>query len=104
MPGRYTVRLSANAFIRVHAMHSSRQRLLLLIAAFCFAAVGLALVSQHVYDMPPCAWCVLQRLIYLAIGVVAMVGACAWAIARACSACCPLLGGGGLAARGPGGG
>lgn len=24
--------------------------------------------------MPPCAWCVMQRLIYLVIGVVALVG------------------------------
>ncbi|HYG44677.1 MAG TPA: disulfide bond formation protein B [Bordetella sp.] len=79
-------------------MHSSRQRLLLLIAVLCFAAVGLALVSQHVYDMPPCAWCVLQRLVYLAIGVVALTGAFAGAIARICSALCVLLGVGGIAA------
>jgi len=79
-------------------MHSFRQRLLLLIAVLCFAAVGLALVSQHVFQMPPCAWCVLQRLIYLAIGVVALAGACAGAIARACSAVCALLGVGGIAA------
>ncbi|MBV7486299.1 disulfide bond formation protein B [Bordetella sp. BOR01] len=79
-------------------MHSSRQRLLLLIAVLCFAAVGLALVSQHFYDLPPCAWCVLQRLIYLAIGVVALVGAFAGAIARVCSALCVLLGVGGITA------
>ncbi|MBO9357156.1 disulfide bond formation protein B [Bordetella petrii] len=79
-------------------MHSFPQRLLLLIAVLCFAAVGLALVSQHVFQMPPCAWCVLQRLIYLAIGVVALAGACAGAIARACAAVCALLGVGGIAA------
>ena len=79
-------------------MSSSRQRLLLLIAVVCFAAVGVALVSQHVFGMPPCAWCVLQRLIYLAIGVVALAGACAGAIARACAALCALLGVGGVAA------
>ncbi len=79
-------------------MFSSRQRLLLLIAVLCFAAVGLALVSQHVFDMPPCAWCVLQRLIYLAIGVVALAGAFAGAIARVCAALGALLGVGGIAA------
>lgn len=57
------------------------ERLLLLIALFCFAGIGLALLSQHVFDLPPCAWCVLQRLIYLAIGVVALIGACAGGIA-----------------------
>ena len=41
---------------------------------FCFGAVGIALISQHAFDMPPCAWCVMQRLIYLVIGVVALVG------------------------------
>jgi len=50
---------------------------LLLIAALCLAAVGVALVSQYHYDMPPCAWCVLQRLIYLVIAALALAGALA---------------------------
>ncbi|GAB1579034.1 disulfide bond formation protein B [Bordetella petrii] len=79
-------------------MNPSRQRLLLVIAVLCFAAVGVALASQHVFGMPPCAWCVLQRLIYLVIGVVALAGACAGAIARVCAALCALLGAGGIAA------
>lgn len=29
------------------------------------AAVGAALVSQHRFDMQPCPWCVLQRLIFV---------------------------------------
>ena len=45
-----------------------------LVALVSFGAVALALVSQHVYDMQPCAWCVLQRLIFLAIGACAMLG------------------------------
>lgn len=53
----------------------SRKSILLLIALISFAAVGIALVSQYVYDMPPCAWCVFQRLIYLILGVVCLVGA-----------------------------
>ena len=27
-------------------------------------------MSQHVYDMEPCPWCVLQRLVFVTIGVV----------------------------------
>lgn len=43
------------------------------IAAFSLAGVGAALVSQHVYDMMPCAWCVFQRLIYVLIAAVALL-------------------------------
>ncbi len=45
-----------------------------LAAALAFAGVATALVSQHVYDMQPCAWCVLQRVIFIAIGLVALAG------------------------------
>lgn len=37
------------------------------------ALVG-ALVSQHVYDMQPCPWCVLQRLIFVALALAALLG------------------------------
>jgi protein dithiol:quinone oxidoreductase len=36
--------------------------------------VGVALVTQHVFDMQPCPWCVLQRLIFLAVSAAAVVG------------------------------
>lgn len=45
-------------------------RLLNVIALLCVGAVAVALVSQHVFDMLPCAWCVLQRLIFLMIAAV----------------------------------
>lgn len=45
-----------------------------LIALLCLVALGLALVSQHVFNMPPCAWCVLQRLILLVTAVVCLLG------------------------------
>jgi disulfide bond formation protein DsbB len=45
------------------------------IAIACFAAVGGALVSQYTFDMQPCPWCVLQRLIYLLIGTLSLIGA-----------------------------
>jgi len=37
-------------------------------------AVCAALVSQHVFHMEPCPWCVLQRLIFLVIALVALPG------------------------------
>jgi protein dithiol:quinone oxidoreductase len=42
--------------------------------AVTLLAIGSAVVSQHVYDMQPCPWCVLQRLIFVAIGVSAAIG------------------------------
>jgi disulfide bond formation protein DsbB len=38
------------------------------------AAVGVALISQHVFDMQPCPWCVLQRLLFVLIALVAALG------------------------------
>ena len=38
------------------------------------AAVAAALVSQHRFDMQPCPWCVLQRLILLAIALAGGIG------------------------------
>jgi protein dithiol:quinone oxidoreductase len=38
------------------------------------AAVAAALVSQHGFDMMPCPWCVLQRVVFLAIALVALLG------------------------------
>ena len=37
-------------------------------------AVCLALVTQHVFGMQPCPWCVLQRLIFVAISLAALLG------------------------------
>ncbi|HEY9274221.1 disulfide bond formation protein B [Achromobacter sp.] len=81
-------------------MTSRSERLLRLIALFCFGAVGLALASQHVFDMPPCAWCVMQRLIYLVIGVIALVGGFGGgrALTRLCGALTALLSLSGIAA------
>jgi disulfide bond formation protein DsbB len=49
--------------------------LLTLIALLCFGAVGVALYTQHRLDMQPCPWCVLQRLVFMAIGAWALLGA-----------------------------
>jgi len=37
-------------------------------------AVAAALVSQHGFDIQPCPWCVLQRLIFAALALAALVG------------------------------
>jgi disulfide bond formation protein DsbB len=50
-------------------------RLLLGMATACLAAVAGALFSQHVMGQQPCPWCVLQRLMFLAIAVVCLLGA-----------------------------
>ncbi|CAM3853679.1 Disulfide bond formation protein DsbB [Castellaniella denitrificans] len=53
-------------------------RLLRLVALLCLAAVGVALISQYAFDMKPCAWCVLQRLILLAIAAVCGLASMGW--------------------------
>ena len=44
------------------------------IGGLCLAAVAAALVTQHVFDMQPCPWCVLQRLIFVGIALAALIG------------------------------
>jgi len=44
------------------------------VALLSFAAVAIALVSQHAFAMEPCPWCVLQRLVFIAIGLCALLG------------------------------
>jgi disulfide bond formation protein DsbB len=48
-------------------------RQLVFVAFASLLAVAIALVSQHFYDMPPCAYCVFQRVVYLAIAASAVV-------------------------------
>lgn len=62
------------------------------VALASFGALAAALVSQHVYGMDPCPWCVLQRLVFVAIGAFALLGL-AWrgATGRRLSATIALL-------------
>lgn len=48
--------------------------LLAVIAGLSVGAVALALLLQHAFGMQPCAWCTVQRLIYLAIAASALIG------------------------------
>ncbi len=55
-------------------MTIARSAVLAGIASVALASVAAALVSQHGFEMQPCPWCVLQRLVFVAIGLVALMG------------------------------
>ena len=44
------------------------------LALLCLGAVGIAVSLQYGMDMQPCPWCILQRVIFLAIAVFALLG------------------------------
>ena len=71
---------------------------LLAVAAAALAALAGALVSQHVYGMQPCSWCVLQRLITLVIALVALLGLLLPGLRRVAGGGVLLLSAGGVAA------
>jgi disulfide bond formation protein DsbB len=48
---------------------------LFVIAFISFALIGAALYLQHVKDLLPCPLCVIQRYLFLAVGVCSLVGA-----------------------------
>ena len=50
-------------------------QVLAIIGVVSLGAVGLAAIAQYAFDMQPCPWCVLQRLIYIVVGVLALLGA-----------------------------
>jgi disulfide bond formation protein DsbB len=58
----------------VAAGFNNADRWLAGVALACLAAVGAALVSQHVFDMQPCPWCVLQRVIFLGVAIACVIG------------------------------
>ena len=53
--------------------YTAPQRLAAMALA-CLAAVAAALVSQHAFGMEPCPWCVLQRVLFLAIALACGIG------------------------------
>jgi disulfide bond formation protein DsbB len=56
---------------------SGRSALLLGAVALSLGGVAAALWTQHALGMEPCPWCVLQRLIFVLIALVALPGV-AW--------------------------
>jgi disulfide bond formation protein DsbB len=53
---------------------SLERRLFYFVFAMTVCSLLAALISQHLFDMYPCAWCVLQRLILVVIGALALLG------------------------------
>ena len=51
-------------------------------ALIALAALATALIAQYVFDMQPCPWCVLQRLIYIVVAALALAGAFLSGVAR----------------------
>lgn len=51
--------------------------LLLAIGLGSLAALGVALVSQHAFDIQPCPWCVIQRIVLIGVAIAALLGAAA---------------------------
>jgi len=41
----------------------------------CAASVLLALIAQHKFGMEPCPWCILQRMLFALIAVLALLAA-----------------------------
>jgi disulfide bond formation protein DsbB len=52
----------------------SPRRLLTGMTLVPLLAVAAALFTQHAWGMRPCAWCVMQRLIFLSIAAVSLLG------------------------------
>ncbi|NNG25071.1 disulfide bond formation protein B [Massilia sp. ML15P13] len=55
-------------------MPTTRQ-ILFAISSICFALIAVALYLQHIQQMQPCPLCVIQRYMFLAIGVATLVSA-----------------------------
>ncbi|MBW8832347.1 MAG: disulfide bond formation protein B [Burkholderiales bacterium] len=60
---------------------SSRQCLLAM-AGLCIAGVVAALVAQYGFDMQPCPYCILQRVFFVVIALLCIVGALAQGMVR----------------------
>lgn len=75
------------------------QAQLLAVAAGSLGAVGVALLTQHLWGMLPCPFCILQRIIFLAIAAAALLALAArGALRRVAAGLVLLLAAGGVAA------
>lgn len=45
------------------------------IFVICLALLGYGLYLQHMENLDPCPWCIVQRLLFMAIGLVALTAA-----------------------------
>ncbi len=53
------------------------RRALLAIALLSILGVAAALTGQYAYDMRPCPWCILQRVLFILIALLSLVAASA---------------------------
>jgi disulfide bond formation protein DsbB len=53
---------------------SGGSRIFALTLLLSLGALGAALVSQHVFEMQPCPWCVLQRVFFVLLAAAALLG------------------------------
>jgi protein dithiol:quinone oxidoreductase len=60
---------------RARRGHPSDRWQLALLSILSLGAVGAALVSQHRFDMQPCPWCIVQRMLFVLIALVGLMGA-----------------------------
>lgn len=73
---------------------------LLMLATGAFALVVAGLVIQDMYRLSPCPLCIFQRLLYVLIGLIALLGSATPAASRFCAALSALTGLGGIATAG----
>ena len=57
-------------------------QVLAIVGVLALGSVALAALAQYAFDMQPCPWCVLQRFIYIVVGVLALLGAVLSGISR----------------------
>jgi disulfide bond formation protein DsbB len=60
-PIRFVARRSARVFTLIFAM--------------CAVILAIVLYLQHVLNLDPCPWCIVQRILLIAVGLAALVGA-----------------------------
>lgn len=71
----YDSMMSSSRSLFIDRRDSRSVVLLVAIGMLSLGALLIALVSQHGFGIEPCAWCVMQRVVVMAIVVVAFVGA-----------------------------
>ncbi|MFM9881637.1 MAG: disulfide bond formation protein B [Burkholderiales bacterium] len=50
-------------------------RLFTLIFAGCIAVLGAALYLQYAHNLDPCPWCIVQRILFVLIALIALIAA-----------------------------
>ncbi len=56
-------------------MRLTQRGWLVAVAVLALGAVIAALFTQYAWDMQPCPWCILQRLLFVVIAILALAGA-----------------------------